>query len=86
MTMKLTLTILTTIMLTVATYGQTNNVQTLIDEGVALHDQGQYQQAIDKYKEALKLDSNSVTAIYEMAFSYFSLKDYDETEGLCRKL
>ena len=73
-----------TIILAVATYGQTDNIQTLIDEGIALHDKGQYQQAIDKYKEVLKHDNSNVTASYEMAFSYLSLKNYDETERLCR--
>ena len=84
--MKILFTTLFLLNLTVTIYSQTDSVKTLIDSGIHLHDQGQYEQAIDKYKEALKIDSNNVTASYEMAFSYLSLKNHTETERLCEKI
>lgn len=84
--MKLLFTTLFLLNLTVITYSQTDSVKTLIDNGIHLHDQGQYKQAITKYKEALKIDRNNVTASYEMAFSYLSLKNYTETERLCQEI
>ncbi|HHV84725.1 MAG TPA: hypothetical protein GXX42_02760, partial [Petrimonas sp.] len=35
--------------------GQGNNVQTLIQEGVALHDSTEYKKAIEKFEQALKI-------------------------------
>jgi len=66
-------------------YGQSGYVESILEEGVTLHDQGKYKEAIEKYKEALELDSNSVTAIYEMAYSYLMLKNNSETERLCKE-
>ncbi|MFC0517168.1 tetratricopeptide repeat protein [Mucilaginibacter angelicae] len=44
----------------------------LVKEGVALHDQGKYSEAIEKYQAALKLDPNYPTAYHEMSFTLFS--------------
>jgi len=35
-------------------YGQEPKVKQLIQEGVTLHDQGEYKQAIEKYNECVK--------------------------------
>jgi TPR repeat len=47
-------------------------VTQLIDRGVALNDSGKYAEAIAKYNEALKLDSNNQRADYELAYTFFS--------------
>ena len=47
--MKKIFTVLAVIMIMVTTYGQTDSVRTLIDEGVRLCDQGQYQQSIHRF-------------------------------------
>ncbi len=52
------------------------DAKTLIHEGIELHDQKEYKKAIKKYEEALKQDSTSIQAIYEMALSYLKLNDY----------
>jgi len=52
--------------------------QTLIEEGIELHDKGQYQDAIKKYSEALKINPKSTIATYEMALSYLKLKKYKD--------
>ncbi len=44
----------------------------LVRQGVQLNDQGKYAGAIDKYKEALKIDPENIQANYEMAFSLFA--------------
>ncbi|WP_294079716.1 tetratricopeptide repeat protein [Proteiniphilum sp. UBA5384] len=57
-------------------YGQSINAEELIHEGVELHDEGKYKEAIAKYNEALKLDPKSIQATYEMSLSYLALQDY----------
>src|SRR5690606_37666358 len=52
--------------------------QSLIDEGVVLHDSGEYKQAIEKYQQVLSFNPHSLQAIYEMALSYLELKDYEK--------
>lgn len=54
------------------------DAQTLVNEGIKLHDGKEYLKAIQKYEEALKLDKDSWLAHYEMAFSYFELKNYEK--------
>ncbi len=83
--MKKTLIVILTGFLAYTTYGQSENASSLIEEGVALHDQAQYQEAIEKYQEALILDPDNVNAYYEMAFSYLALENFDKTEELCRE-
>jgi len=54
-------------------FSQTNeDVKMLIDQGMALHDQGKYAEAIDKYKEAIKIDAKNYRAYYEMSFSLYA--------------
>ncbi|MDD2512885.1 MAG: tetratricopeptide repeat protein [Proteiniphilum sp.] len=60
--------------------GQHSGVQTLIREGVALHDEGEYEKAIGKYMEALGLEPNCIQAVYELSLSYLALKDYANAE------
>ncbi len=57
-------------------YGQNAKAEELIHEGVELHDEGKFKEAIDKYNEALTLDPKSVQAIYELSLSYLALQDY----------
>ncbi|CAK7056305.1 Tetratricopeptide repeat protein [anaerobic digester metagenome] len=59
------------------TNGQGNNVQTLIHEGVALHDSAEYKKAIEKFEQALKINPKSTLALYEISLSYLELKDYE---------
>lgn len=48
----------------------------LIRQGVSLHDRGRYAEAIECYKQALQINSSSMSATYEIALSYLGLKDY----------
>ncbi len=52
--------------------------QAIIDEGIALHNQGKYEEAIAKYKQVLEKSPGNVLAMYEMAFSFFAAEKYDD--------
>jgi tetratricopeptide (TPR) repeat protein len=59
-------------------YAQDNQVRELTAKGVELFDQGKYDEAIAKYKEALSIDKNSTVANYELAYTYMVIKKYEE--------
>lgn len=59
-----------------ATRGQSHSVQSLIKEGVMLHDSAEYKKAIEKFEQALKINPQSTLALYELSLSYLELKDY----------
>lgn len=45
--------------------------QELVSEGIGLHDKGDYEAAIKKYDQAIKLDENYFNAWYEKLYSLF---------------
>ena len=57
----------------------------LISEGILLHDAGQYDNAILKYKQVLEESPDVVEAIYELGFSYFYKKDYENALAVARR-
>jgi tetratricopeptide (TPR) repeat protein len=59
-------------------YGQEDQVKELVTQGVELFDKGNYDEAIAKYKAALKIDKNSTLANYEIAYTYMVTKNYVE--------
>jgi len=61
------------------------DVKSLIEQGIQLHDAGEYSKAIEKYLEALKIDPQNATAHYEAAFSYHLNKDYDNALKMADK-
>ena len=61
-----------------------DSVQELIKKGIELHDERDYKQAIEAYKEALEIDPNSMLATYELALSYLALRDYDNASKLSK--
>lgn len=67
-------------------FAQQNTVANLIAEGVKLHDRGDYSGAIEKYKQALKIDKNSQQANYELASTYYAYKKFDESLTYCNKV
>ena len=58
-----------------ALFAQTE-INTLVEEGIEYHDQGDYDKAIKTYQKALKIDAKSPLVNYELALSYFSKGDY----------
>jgi tetratricopeptide (TPR) repeat protein len=60
--------------------GQQSTAQQLVDEGVALHDQGEYEKAMAKYREALAHDPGLMQAVYEMSLTSLEMEDYAGAE------
>lgn len=60
----------------VAVHAQ-NQLEQLLKEGIAYHDKGQYDKAIESYQKMLELDPNSSIALYEIGMSYMYAKQYD---------
>lgn len=60
-------------------------IDSLIKLGIQLHDIGEYEAAIEKYDEALKIDKNNITALGEKALSYSAMHDYNATIKICKK-
>jgi Flp pilus assembly protein TadD len=58
-------------------------VTDLITRGIKLHDKGDHTGAIGLYKKALVVDKRSAHANYEIASSYFSIKEYENTIKHC---
>jgi len=56
-------------------FAQDKTFAKYIDNGIELHDEEQYQQAIKQYEKALKINKNSTLAHAEIAYSYIELKD-----------
>jgi Tfp pilus assembly protein PilF len=52
------------------------DINTLIEQGVKLHDAADYKGAIAKFEAALKIDAKNITANYEIANTYTALQDY----------
>jgi tetratricopeptide (TPR) repeat protein len=48
----------------------------ILSQSIALHDRGDYDNAILGYEEILKQNPDDTVAIYEMAYSYSAKKDY----------
>lgn len=49
----------------------TDDARALVKEGVKLNDEKKYAEAIDKYRQALKIDTGSMFASYQLAYSLF---------------
>jgi tetratricopeptide (TPR) repeat protein len=52
-------------------------VKNLVKIGIDLHDKGDYEGAIDVYKQALNIDPNSALVHYEIAMTYMYAKDFE---------
>ncbi|RSK45336.1 tetratricopeptide repeat protein [Hymenobacter rigui] len=64
----------------------TASSQELVKQGVSLFDQGKYDEAVLRYKEALKQDPANTTARYELAMTYNALDRNEEAVELCKQL
>lgn len=67
-------------------YAQISEVDSLVEAGIAFHDNGEFEKAIGVYQKALNIDANSSVVNYEMAFSYLSAGDYINAEKYSKKV
>jgi tetratricopeptide (TPR) repeat protein len=51
---------------------QKNEAKDLVDAGITLNDAGKYNEAIEKYNAAIKLDPNYANAYYEIGYTLFT--------------
>jgi Tfp pilus assembly protein PilF len=64
---------------------QRDDAENLIDQGVKLHDKGEYAEAIKKYDEALKVDKDNLRAYAEKGYTYLAMKRYFSCIDACKK-
>ncbi|GEM_PF-3371087 len=57
---------------------QQSEVEKLLKQGRALHAHELYEDAINKYKQAIVFDKKNVEAHYELAYTYLMINDFDE--------
>lgn len=78
--------LLSAILLTnIICFAQRNEqVKKLVEEGIVLHDKGDYEGAIKKYDEAIAIDKYDFNANYEKTFSCLSAKKYDDCINLSK--
>lgn len=81
--MKKALLLITALLILSTCFSQ-EELKQLIDEGIALHDKGDFTGAIAKYDAAIKMDPSNVQATYEKAYSLMELKKYDEALTLMK--
>lgn len=65
---------------------ETEDIQKLIEKGITHHDEREYKEAIEVYKEALKIDPKSMIATYEMALTYLAMRDYNSASVFSTKV
>lgn len=58
----------------------------LVREGIQLHDRGDYNGALTKYKKALTLDENNYNAMIETAITYSTMGKNQEAVDQCWKI
>src|ERR1051326_4710363 len=57
---------------------QQNDVATLYQRGEDDYKAGRYEEAMEKYKQIIRLRSDAVTAYYNLGLSYYNLKRYQD--------
>jgi tetratricopeptide (TPR) repeat protein len=67
-------------------FAQTTDASALVKQGVSLHDQGQYKEAIALYEQALKQDPANTTARYELAMTFNAVGRNAEAVALCKQI
>jgi tetratricopeptide (TPR) repeat protein len=62
----------------VATLAQTPLMEKLINEGIGFFDAGKYNEAIERYEHVLELSPKNMIARYELAYTYYTIANYDK--------
>ena len=67
-------------------FAQTGNAKALVDEGVALHDKGDYENALKKYDAAIAEDATYIKGHYEKSYTLYALKKYEECITISKQI
>lgn len=59
-------------------FAQSDEIEKLVQEGIAYHDSGLYEKAIALYQQALEIDPKSSLANYELAYTYLSQNNFEK--------
>lgn len=66
---------------------QTNDaVKNLVEDGIELHNNGEYNAAITKYDKALAIDTGNLLAMTEKAYSLVAIHKFEESIIYCKKV
>lgn len=65
---------------------QSEKAKKLVDEGIVLHDKGDYENALKKYEEAIAEDPAYIDPVYEKGLTLYTMKKYDESIELSKKI
>jgi len=60
------------------------SAEKLVEEGIELHDKGEYNGAIEKYNKALELDKDNAFALVEKSYTLLTLNKSEETIEVCK--
>ncbi|TMI71759.1 MAG: tetratricopeptide repeat protein [Bacteroidetes bacterium] len=83
--MKKAFLCLAIIMISLSSFAQ-DELDKIIEEGIVLHDRGDYAGAIKKYDEVLAKDPGNFSANYEKGYALLILKRYDECIAINKML
>jgi tetratricopeptide (TPR) repeat protein len=84
--MRYLLLLLLSFSLAITCPAQQDSLATLLQEGMRLHDQGDYDGAIAKYDRIIATNSQYYLAYAEKSFSLFASGKYQDCADLCRKV
>ncbi|MCI5082992.1 MAG: tetratricopeptide repeat protein [Saprospiraceae bacterium] len=62
-----------------------DEVQQLVEQGVALHDSEKYDEAIEVYRKALEIDEESGLVLYQLGYAYYAQGNYRKAKTFARK-
>ncbi|HEY2349587.1 MAG TPA: tetratricopeptide repeat protein [Puia sp.] len=71
--------VLFTFISTVVFGQQKEEADNLVQEGVVFQDKGEVDSAFSRYSQALKIDRDNLAALAEMAYSYLSIDNFEES-------
>lgn len=84
--MKIIISLFLGLLLSSSLYAQDDKIKEYILQGIELHDQGRFKEAIAKYKAALEIDANSAIVNYELSLTYYSTQNYEEAAKYSKKV
>jgi tetratricopeptide (TPR) repeat protein len=83
---KILLILTIIIIFSTQTFADEKQAKDLIEEGITLHNKGDFNEAIKVYKKALTFGGSPELINYEIAYSYFAMKEYKKAIQYTDKL